>query len=199
MRKENLNLILCVVCLIVTVVGFGIAIWQLNLTLYQTEYPDLNITHQIDKENGFLKITLENTASRKETGTINFYRLEVSDSKPHLQLESLNPGDNTSFFAAISVDEKYYNVSDLESEYPTLTAFELPGITRHKLYMITENTSISYKITCDNCHPQGFVKRIPDWETIETGFAISRTGSNYTVNGTLPIYSWVTYTPEDLP
>lgn len=199
MRKENLNLILSVVCLIVTVVGFGIAIWQLNLTLYQTEYPDLNVTHQIDKEKGILKITIENEASRKEIGTINFYRLEVSDSKPHKQFESLKPGDNKSVWVPINVYEKDYNVSVLDTEYPAFTAFELPGITQHKLYMMTDNTSISYKITCDNCYAQGVVKRIPNWSIIETGFAISHTGSNYTASGILPIYSWVTYTPEDLP
>jgi len=193
--KENLNLIIGVV----TVLCFLFAIWQLHLAFYQIEYPNLNVTHQIDEENGILKITIENTASKKETGTINFYRIEVSDSKPHKQLESLRPGDNRSFWVPINVDEKYYNVSVLESEYPTLTAFEVPGITQHKLYLMTDNTSISYKITCDNCYAQGIVKRIPDWKTIETGFAISRTGSNYTASGILPIYSWTTYTPEDLP
>jgi len=155
----------------------------------------LNVTHQIDEENGFLKITIENTASRKETGTINFYRLEVSDSKPHKQFGSLRQGENRSFWVPINVDEKNYNVSVLESEYPTLTAFEVPRI----LYMMTDNTSISYKITCDNCYAQGIVKRIPDWKTIEMGVAISRTGSNYTASGILPIYSWTTYTPDDLP
>ena len=185
-----------ILSLIIAGGGVWCAMQQLEMALYQIEYPNLNVTHQIDEENGILKITLENTASKKETGTINFYRLEVSDSKPHLQKPSLKPGENMTLNLAIEIDEKNYTIYSEKVEYPLLASFKIPESTVHKLYFITEDTSISYKITCDNCYPQGIVRRIPDWGTIESGFSI---GPNKTISGLVPIYSWTTYTPEDLP
>ena len=80
-----------------------------------------------------------------------------------------------------------------KGDWPLLASFQIPT---KELYFITENTSISYKITCDNCYSQGIIRRIPEWQAIEGGFSI---GPNNTISGSVPIYSWTTYTLEDLP
>lgn len=187
-----ISLTISILSLIVAVVGIWYAIQQLNLALYQIEYPKLNVTHQIDEENGRLKIFIKNTASKKETGTINFYRLEISDSKPHMQLKSLKPGENITLDLSIKISEKNYTIRSEKGEWPLLTSFQIPA---HKLYFITEKTSISYKITCDNCYPQGIIKRIPDWQEIISRISID---ANYTIRGSVPIYSWITYNLSDL-
>ena len=179
-----------IISLIVAIGGFYIGLKQLQLAVFQTEYPTLNITHQIDEKNGRLNIFVKNTASRKETGAINFYRLEISDSKPHMQLESLKPGENITFGLEINVN---YTIPQSGIKWPLLANFQLPA---YKLYFITEKTSISYKITCDNCYPQGVIKRIPEFSAIESFIII---GPNYSyIKGSIPTYSWKTFSLEDL-
>ena len=191
-KISKFSLILSILSLLVAVVGIWYAVQQLNLALYQIEYPKLNVTHQIDEENGRLKIFIKNTALRKETGTINFYRLEISDSKPHMQLKSLKPGENITLDLSIKISEKNYTIHSEKGEWPLLTSFQIPT---HKLYFITEKTSISYKLTCDNCYSQGIIKRIPDWQEIRSRISI---GPNYTIRGSIPIYSWTSYNLEDV-
>ena len=118
MNKENRAYYISIVAVLLSIASLIVAVWclgyatqQLDLALYQIEYPNLNVTHQIDDENGRLIIFIENTASKKETGTINFYRLEVSESKPHKQLESLQSGENITLELSIKVDEKNYTIA----------------------------------------------------------------------------------------
>jgi len=197
MNKDDFALIISILSLIVATGGIFYAVQQLDLALYQIEYPELNVTHQIDEEKGILNIFIKNTAKLKETGTINFYRLEISDSKPHLQLDSLKPGENTTLNISIKVDEKNYTLPSEKGELPLLTRFIKFRIPRYKLYFITEKTSISYRITCDNCYPQGITKRIPEWQSIK-GYEFS-IDENYSIRGFIPTYSWTTYSLKDLP
>lgn len=180
------------IALIVAIVGIGLAFWQLQLALYQIEYPNLNVTHQLDEENGRLKIFITNTATLKETGTINFYRLEVSDWKPHMQLESLKPGQNVTFELSVKVSSKNFTIPQGPAEWPVLSNFTLPYF---QLYFATEDASISYRITCDNCYSQGIIRRIPNWQEVQPHLTI---GPNYTVRGSLPTYAWTIYPQENL-
>jgi len=178
-----------------TFLGFIFTFIALGFTFYEAEYPKLNVEHQIDEKNGTLNIFIENNAKLKKTGIINFYRLDISEITPYSQLDSLSPGQNHTFTLGINTDNINYNMSYRLRYDEGSIDYIFP---QYKLlYSLSEQNSISYKITCDNCFSQGIIKRIPDFQKINGRFVLD---SDYIPqNSSLTKYSWVVYSPKDLP
>jgi len=184
------------ISLIVGMIALLISIFGIYLAYYQIEYPKLIVNHAIvDKGdgNGRLQIYVKNNALFKPTGEINFFRMDINPSIPHMQVDSLDPGENITFDTDIKIFEKNYTFQREKSLPGALSRY---GIPAHKLYFIMEEISLSYRITCDNCHSQGILKRIPELGSVETSFTLNQlTGEMF---GVLKIYNWTTYSLEDL-
>lgn len=188
-KINKFSLILGVIALIISILG-------IYLAYYQIEYPKLFVNQTlIDNEDGTgrLNVYVENQALLKPTGTINFFRESISPDEPHMQVESLNPGENITFKTDIRIYEKNYSFQEEEPLPGALSRYKIPA---DKLYFIMESTSLYYRITCDNCHSQGIFKRIPELGKVETGIRLNQlTGEQ---SGVLKIYNWTTYSIEDL-
>jgi len=184
------------VSFIIGILGLIIAIGGIYLAYYQIEYPKLFVNQTIIDNGdgtGRLQVYIENQALLKPTGTINFFRLNINPSIPHMQVDSLDPGENITFDTDIKISNKNYPFKEDKAPPGALSRY---GIPIDKLYFIMEEISISYKITCDNCQSQGILRRIPELGKIETGIILNQiTGEQY---GSLKIYSWTTYSEEDL-
>lgn len=180
----------------IEIIALILALAGIFLAYYQIEYPKLFVNQTItDNQDGTgrLKIYVENRAWFKPTGTINFFRLDINPNIPHIQVDSLNPGENITFDTDIRILKKNYSFSRKEAPSGALSSYQIPA---YKLYFVMEETSISYKITCDNCHSQGILRRIPGLGLIETSFTLNQlTGE---MSGVLKIYNWTKYTSGDL-
>lgn len=187
-KKHPLNFI-AVVGFILTIVS----VWFSIIQIWQAEPAVLNVTQTINKETGMISIRFENIAKHKESGIINFYQLETNDFKPFKQYPSLKPGK-----------------SRIE-EFPITTVLKNLTITRsstnpqvsiqiNKFYLAL-GTSLSYRISCDNCYSQGIVKRWPDYEEMgkyerDFAFSLRRTEKGFEIiNVSLPAYSWALISP----
>jgi len=173
-----------------------IAIVGIYLAFYQIEYPRLFVNQTVvDNKDGTgrLKIYVENKALFKSTGTINFFRLNINPNIPHMQVNSLDPGENIIFDTDIRIYEKEYQFQEEEPLPGASSRYKIPAV---ELYFIMEDTSLSYRITCDNCHSQGVLKRIPELGTIETSIILNQSSGEQ--SGVLKIYNWTTYSLEDL-
>lgn len=170
---------------IVEVIGFVLAIFSIWYSYYLSEPAKLEVNYTVDVINNRLLISVKNTAFFKETGNVSLFRLEVSDSKPHMIIKSLVPNESFKFDLSINITSKGITIPSSEPTYPSLVNCTVPT---YKLYFATEKSSISYKITCDNCFSQGVIRRIPDFQ--RTQIEIIFNPENKTCSGTLPIYSW---------
>ncbi len=54
----------------------------------------------------------------------------------------------------------------------------------------TKHTSISFKITCDNCPSHGVIRRIPDFNSVSFTFGINQNGIT---GASTPVFEWVDY------
>jgi len=173
-----------------------ITIVSIFLTYYQIEYPKLIVNETIVDNGdgtGRLKIYVENNALIKATGTINFFRLDINPNIPHMQINSLKPGENITFDTEIRISEKNYSFQENDLPPFALSSYKIPV---YKLYFITEEISISYKISCDNCYPQGILRRVPELGSIQTSFLLDPlTGE---MSGKLKIYDWTKFDIDDL-
>lgn len=165
-----------------------LSLWLTILQIRQAEPALLNVTESVNKEIGVISITFENIAKHKETGIINFFQLEVNDFKPVKQYPSLKPGSSRTVEFPITV--AWRNITVIRS----LTNPQI-SIPLNRFYS-TPETSLSYRITCDNCYSQGIIRRLPAYEEIvryERDFMFtmegSETGPKF-VNFSLQAYSW---------
>jgi len=178
---------------IINRIGFILTIFSIVLSFALAEAANIHSWYEINETSEKLTVFIKNDARFKETGVINFYRLEISDSKPHVQFKSLRPREELNYTFQIKISN--ISLEDSVSNTSTGVAFSPPF---HKLYFV-DNLSITYKITCDNCYSQGAVRRIPQFSTVEIVSGVGRS-----IDGKLflhpyaPMYQWVDYKIKDL-
>ncbi|MFZ3077328.1 MAG: hypothetical protein WA139_02640 [Candidatus Aenigmatarchaeota archaeon] len=177
----------------IEIIGLILTIFSIWYSYYLSESASLEVNQTIDTANNRLNIMVKNKAIFKETGNISFFRLEISDSKPFMITKSLKPDENFSYSLSINITGKNITIPPLKEKYPILVGCQFPY---SKLYYATEEASISYKITCDNCFSQGIVRRIPDFQIVIFNFTLNPV--NKTCHGSLPIYSWTNFRIEDI-
>ncbi len=171
---------------VIEIIGFFLTIFSIWYSFYLSEQATLISNHTIDYENNKLIVSVKNKALFKETGNISFFRIEVSDSKPMMIVKSLKPNENFTFNLGINIGKK--NVSVVSSFTPIYPALFNCSLSAYQLYYVTEETSISYRISCDNCPSQGIVRRIPDFQSAELKLILNPKDRN--CGGLLTIYSW---------
>jgi hypothetical protein len=172
----------------IEVVGFAISVLAIFLAFYFASPVNLSVRHEISYEDGgHLLIYGKNNDFFRSTGTIHLYRLEVSDSKPHMQLKgnyTLGPGQERLLFdVQINVSEKTFSIpaDGIGQDYQ---------LSLHEMYFVTEKTSISYRITCDACSGQGIVERIPH----QAG-PVPLVMENGALTWKTPVYTWDEFEP----
>jgi len=176
------------------IIGLVLTILSIWATFYFSSPINFEIWDNVSEDQERLVIYGRNNDLFRSPGVINLYRLEVSDSKPHIQLQN-----NRSFKRGIEKMLFNLSINIGEEEIPTQTpeCKQCVTIPYPNLYFLTEKTSISYKITCDKCTPQGVVRRIPEFQM--TPFSLSLDWI-YKEFGDIivPTYSWVEVELEDL-
>ncbi len=182
---------------IVGIVGFVLAIFSIWYSYYLSENAELEVWHELNKSKGRLTVWVKNKAIFRETGTVNFYRLEISDSKPHLQINSIKPNETTKVELEVNITERNISLQKRNVTYPKLAGFTLPY---YKLYFATEkDASISYRINCDNCKSQGIIRRIPEYDIVEGWVSLMIINETFVAQGSIPIYRWVEFSLADVP
>lgn len=162
----------------------------------QLEPAVLNVTHWVnisDPQDKFLFINIKNVAKFKATGNLSIYRIETNPYRPAILLPSLNAGENTTIQLGINYSIATYPIEFGEFLFEDWYVRNVT-IPAYKLYYITEHTSISYRIACDNCNSEGIVRRFPEFGTSEPIIRVSKT----TMQLALPIYSWIDFSLDDL-
>jgi len=178
-----------------TIFGIFLTILSIWVAFYLSTPIELNMSHDVSEDGETLYIHIKNTDWFRDSGTVTLYRLEVSDSKPHMQLtgnRTLAPGKEETLTLRIKRSEERIELN--QENFGFGMGFSIPSA----LFYITEKTSISYKITCDNCPPQGIVRRQPALGQMETLVKIININGSPVVSGALPIYEWVDYDIEDI-
>ena len=176
--------------------GINYSKQQINMAIYDMEHAELIVNHTIDEKNGRIYVTIRNNATMKETGKIYFYRLGVDDANPHMVFDSLKPGETKTLNLAINISKKNFTVDKKNSTYPVLLEFQITQIS--KLSFVTEKTSLSYKITCDNCYSQGIIKREPESESSTVSITLQNINGTLVPSASIPIYKWITYDVDSL-
>lgn len=183
---------------ILAIISLIISILAIFIAVYLSQPVNLKVWHKIDEENGKLLIYGKNNDFLRSTGTISIYRIEANPNKPHIQLNSLKPREER-LLTGLNINIEEVNIST-----------DMPGISKsgkfincsasseliYHLYFITEQTSISYKISCDNCPSQGIIKRIPDFSNAE--LFLSPNLSTRQCTWSIPIYSWKNFSVESI-
>src|SRR3989338_2195629 len=169
--------------------GFVLAMFSIWYSFYLSEMAELEVWHELNETTGRLTVWVKNNAIFRETGTINFFRLEVSDSKPHLQTNSIKPNETQEFELEVNINERNISIQQRNVTFPRIAGFTIPY---YKLYFATEkDASITYKISCDNCKSQGVVKRIPSFDEVQGRLSLMVVNDTFIVYGSVPVYKWV--------
>ena len=166
------------------------------ISILHSQPTNLEVWHEIDKDNERLIIHIKNSDSRfkfmSDTGNIYIYRLEVSDSKPHILIDKpLKPGEETYVNLSINYNNLHVVFPSKVLRYGKECTIPMP-----EYYFLMENISISYKVSCDTCSGQGVTNRIPDFGAIEAALNIDPKTDK--CDGIIPIYSWPRYGLDDL-
>jgi|SRR3989344_5677021 len=195
-RNDRKNTIIQKVGIIIALLGFAIALFAIGLSFYLSEDAKLIVWHELNETKGRLSIYVTNDAIFKETGIINLYRLEVNDAKPHMQVESLKPGETKEFGLEVNITEENIPIKNRDLSPGALASVTFPY---YKLYFATDkDASISYKITCDNCKTQGTVRRIPAFDVTEGSFGLQNVNNTLVVKGYLKVYKWIEFDLENI-
>ncbi len=160
-----------------------------SIELAESVLLDINQTYDANSERIYISAT--NRHPSKRTGTIYLYKLEIDPDKPEQVDEAgLGPGETKNY--SLTFRRKYATIKNDPIKTPNKRMLTLPA---SKAYYVYAHSSISYKLTCDNCPPGGFVRRIPPHESVE--FCTSFTPEGFT-SSKLPVYEWVDYHLEDI-
>jgi len=158
-----------------------LTLFSIWLTFYFLSPINLTVWHNIS-DDGVLTVHAKNNDFFRPTDTINLYRLDISDSIPHVQLtgdNTLMPGEEKILFNfRINISEQYIELPSKGD------GFIIPGDT----YYLVGKNSISYKVSCDTCSNE-IIKRIPTYQEYSVNLKIDR--ENRTVSGSIPVYSWI--------
>lgn len=146
--------------------------------------------HNISELDGRLNIYAKNNAFIRSTGYIDIYRIEIDPNKPHIQLKEGLKHRETKQIASLLIRVNRSNEIVVSNDFKK--EFHIPSA----LFFITEETSISYKIICDNCRQDGIIKRIPEMGAIEPKLILDHKTNQ--VRMAIPIYKWETKQLEDL-
>ncbi|MEK6963831.1 MAG: hypothetical protein AABX70_05360 [Nanoarchaeota archaeon] len=150
----------------------------------------LEIDQRYDVDAGRLYVSVTNTHFLKRTGAISLYKLEINPNKPEqIYEEGIGPGETKNYSLTFKVKHAKINKSpemDKQNDQFTLPA---------EAYYVYAHTSISYKITCDNCPSNGFIRRIPPTQSMEFNIPLNPQKKPEIL---LPVYEWVDYKLEDI-
>lgn len=182
--------------LLIELIGFSLAIFAIWFALPT----QLEVSYTLNETEQSLFLNIRNKEPfLKETGTINLYRLDITDSKPHIQLDSLLPNQkHENLRLRVNFGEVEINMTESRNETFGYTQCLL---NRTEYYFLTEATSISFKVSCDNCPPQGYFTRIPPYEKgppqkIKIPFSYDT--NTKTCSYIVPTYSWLELKLEDV-
>ena len=163
----------------------------LNRTYWMTAPVTLIVVHDYNESTGRLKIYAKNTHPLRETGRIYLYKLEANPSKPEQVNETgLKPGETQLLFD-LSFEVQYVCIN---KETPFGKRIDVQAGKMY--YIISNETSISYKITCDNCPSQGYIARIPDFQEISVRPEIDP--KNRTTKISMPVFRWTVFSLDEI-
>ena len=172
------------------IIALVLTIFSIWFAYYLSSPINLQVWHNVSASGDRLEIYAKNNDWLRSTGTINLYRIEQSDSKPHIQLTGkdvlkLRQEKLLANLSIVSGEETikvpHSNTAGLYGTY---------GPPASKLYFVTEHTSISYKITCDACPAQGIVRRIPTPGEINLHMDLQH---GQPIVWKIPTYAWLDY------
>ena len=163
-----------------------------NYTLLSAMPVDLDVKHSytINGSEGWLYINITNTHPFKRTGEVYLYKLEIDPDKPEMLNETgVGPSESKSYKLAFKSNK--INIS-FESEEPYTVR-----IPSSKSQYAAKHASITYKITCDACPPQGIIRRIPSFRSTIYYFDLDVL-NGMTNKVSMLIFEWVDYTIKDI-
>lgn len=166
---------------------------ELNSTFWLTAPVVLSINQTYDEGTNILNITYENTHPLKDTGEIQFYRLNIDPFKP-LEVEpSLGPGETSSI--ALPVHSACIDTAKSLGLYNSVT---VNSDAYAKSYYATNAETTTYKITCDNCASQGFVRRYPKYREVKYATTVRNINGSLDMSICTLLFYWEDYSKEDL-
>ncbi len=188
-NKYNVDRIITVIGIILTLFGLFLSYYgiqksidiseqSLNDTFWLTSPVTLDINYTYDDKKGVMKINITNTHSRKGTGAISLYRLEVNPNTPYVVIEEgLSPYSSTNLSLLYEVSRK--NLSTFNGP-----SFLLPS-------NVSFNETISFKIVCDNCPSNGYIRRLPPFKI--SVYMVTLNPNNGKTDVAIPKYRWLDY------
>ena len=165
---------------------------SINETYWLTSPVVLDVKHSYDLDEGRLYINATNTHPIRNTGVVYLYKLEDNPFKPEMINEKgIGPGETINY--SLTITSRYENITFTcnPNEYGGFD-FSFPS---SKVYYVFKDISISYKIGCDNCPPDGFIRRVPDFGSIESIFTLT---SKCVEAVSIPVFGWLDYKLEDI-
>ena len=164
---------------------------SLNETFWMTSPVILQENSTINETEGRWYINITNVHPIKETGKVYLYKLEINPNKPSMALDnSLKPGESKQFSLTIKTKEE--NISFKQNIEPFGFSWTVPI---SKVYYINDHISISVRISCDACSPQGIILRVPDFSAIQIkNIMINKSINSMSIN----TYEWLDYELKDI-
>ncbi|MFW6029754.1 MAG: hypothetical protein ACOCRO_05815 [Halanaerobiales bacterium] len=176
---------------ILVCISLFLAIVSIWFAYYLSTPINLEIWHKIKGEK--LIIYGKNHDLLRSTGPIELYRMNIDPNIPLMRLKGddiLGPREKNKLFS-LEINRK--------QSKPFIKDKLLNKTTRipaGKIYYVMEKTSISYKITCDNCKNQGIIKRIPPLSEITISTILNK--KKGIKEFSIPIYSWPEYNLDEM-
>jgi len=158
----------------------------------------LELKDRVEQENNSSEwrwyINITNTHPYRNTGTIYLYRLEINPSKPHMIIEEgVAPGESRNFSLVFKTKEE-------PIEFKLMKNLLGYGATIPvEAYFVYDHISITARITCDSCSPQGFFRRLPKTGSLPfTTKIVNIKGSIIPTDVYIDSFEWVDYELEDI-
>ena len=163
---------------------------QLNETYWSAKPVTLELDHELKNYPNHpansslrsLQITVKNTHPSKETGELYIYRLEKDKGVPFDNESSLGPNESRHSFI-LEVKKGEVKIK------PSTASTHVEYACMHKPFRI------SYKISCDNCPPEGFTRTFPP---NEKECVKKYKDTYYSDQPLIDTYEWVDHKPEEV-
>jgi hypothetical protein len=168
-----------------------LALFGIWLTIVSSSPINLKVWHNISSDQKQLYVYVQNNDWFRGTGDIDLYKLEINPFRPHMRFtgnQTVGPRKMKLLATlAIKVNQSKEVILSKNLSHGAIPA--------SLAYYINEGISISYKVTCTNCRTDGYIQRIPDYQTIH--FNMVMDSDKNQLRASIPVYVWVQANLED--